>query len=558
MAETNPDRTPIYLDVDDDITAIVKKISDSDEKTISLVTPKRSSVMQSVVNQKLIKKAASGANKDIAIITEDNKVKTIAGGLGLATAPNLRTEPVVAEVDKGESTAMPSDVIEDPSPVTGKSEAPLAKGAAAGAAAVKINDGSNGPINSAADSTGTSSKAQAGKGKKIPDFGRFKKKTIIGIAIAVGLLLLLFILWYYVPSAKVVISGRTESQPLNFEMTVDTQAEEPNYEQQVLPGVKHDLNKTLTATFKATGKKDAGTKATGTVSVKNCEDSDPRALSSGTGFTASNGKVFVSTSPATVPGGSFSGGGATCKSDSINIPVSASTTGESFNIDSTAYSSGSLTGKFVITGSQMTGGSSKTVSVVTQSDVDNAKNQLIASEQSKSKSELDKQFSSDQYILAGSLTQTVGEVTSSPVVGGEGENGSVNVKVAYSEYGVDKQQMNELLDRQAKTASQKDGSNNLGVVNNGLGQAKFTPTTKVTDAVQKFNVKSSATLGPDINFVALQSELKGKGYSASLDKIKSYPNVTDAQIKFSPFYVNRMPRRSGNIHITIDVPEDQQ
>lgn len=545
MTESSVERTPIYLDIDDDITGIVKKIADADGKAISLVTPKRSNVLQSVVNQKLIKKAAHSGEKNLAIITDDKKVKTIAGGLGVATAPNLRTEPVVASIDKPEQS-MPSDVIEDDTPVASKGAA------AAAGAAIAVHDASD---PSAVDSPKPSAKKS--KGKKIPDFNRFKKKTLIGIAAGIAGVLLLIFLIYWLPSANIVISGRTESLPVSFSMTVDTSAESPNYDQQVLPGTRHELNKTLTATFKATGKKDIGTKATGTVSVKNCEDSDERSLSSGTSFTASNGKVFQSTASATVPGGSFSGGGSSCKSSTISIPVAAAQTGEGYNIDSTAYSSTSLNGNFVISGSQMTGGSSKTVGVVTQGDVDTAKNQLLQNEQNNARKELAKQFQDDEYILAGSFTQNVGEVTSTPAVGGEGDNGNVVVKVSYFEYGVKKDHINELLNRQ-ELASAKQKQNGLGVVDNGLSQAKFTPTDKVADTVQKFDVKTTALLGPDINFDQLKEEIKGKRYSFALDKIKSYPNVTDAQIKLSPFYRKKIPRRTEHIHIKIDVPRDQQ
>lgn len=542
MAPEPNDRIPIYLDVDDDITGIVKKIAEAEGKAISLVTPKRSNVLQSVVNQKLIKKAAHSGEKDLAIITDDKKVKTIAAGLGVATAPNLRVAPVVASVDTPEQS-LPSDVIEDDTPVTG------AKAAAAG---VAIHDASD-PSAPAEKSPA----AQKAKSKKIPDFNRFKKKTIIGIAIGIAAILLLIFLMYWLPSANITVSGRTEKLPVSFSMSVDTGADSPNYDQQVLPGVRHELNKTLTASFKATGKKDIGTKATGTISIKNCEDSDERTLSSGTSFTASNGKVFASTAPATVPGGSFSGGGSNCKSSSVSVPVAAAQTGEGYNIDSTAYSTSSLTGNFVMSGSQMTGGSSKTVGVVTQSDIDTAKNQLLQNEQNNAKKELAKQFQDSEYILDGSFTQNVGEISSNPSVGGEGDNGSVIVKVSYFEYGVKKDHINELLNKQ-ELASAKQKDSGLGIVDNGLSTAKFTPTTKVADTVQKFDVKTTALLGPDINFEQLKNEIKGKKYSFALDKIKSYPNVTDAQIKLSPFYRKKIPRRTEHIHIKIDVPREQE
>ncbi len=556
MAETAPERTPIYLDVDDDITAVVKKIADVNEKEISLVTPKRSSVLQSVVNQKLIKKAARGSEKDLAIITDDKKIKMIASGLGLATAPNLRTKPVVADINMPEQN-LPSDVIEEDSPDSAAKSAAIA-----GAAAYAVHDASdpdtpNSSVSNPAVASAESASKKKPKGKKIPDFNRFKKKALIGIAICIGLVGVLFYLLYWLPSADITISGRTENLPVSFSMTVDTVAESPNYAQQVLPGTRQELNKTLTANFKSTGKKDIGTKATGNVSVKNCEDTDSRSLSAGTKFTASNGKVFQSTSGVVVPGGSFSGGGSNCTTSSVSVPVAAAENGPGYNIEATAYSSASLSGNFVLSGSQMTGGSSKTVGVVTQSDVDTAKNQLLQAEQNNAKKELAKQFQDSDYIIDGSFSQNVGEIISNPPVGSETDNGSVVVKVAYFEYGVKKDQINELLKRQALELSAKNDPS-LGIADNGLSQAKFTPAEKVSDTTQKFDVKTTALLGPDINFDQLKQEIKGKRFSVALDKIKSYPNVSDAQIKLSPFYKKKIPRRTEQIQIKIDVPRDQQ
>ena len=40
----------IYVDVDDEITAIIDKMNSADAKVVALVLPKRASVFQSVVN----------------------------------------------------------------------------------------------------------------------------------------------------------------------------------------------------------------------------------------------------------------------------------------------------------------------------------------------------------------------------------------------------------------------------------------------------------------------------------------------------------------------------
>lgn len=57
----------IYIDVEDDITAIIGKVKDSSEKIVALVPPKRIGVLQSAVNLRLISRAASQNGKHLAI-----------------------------------------------------------------------------------------------------------------------------------------------------------------------------------------------------------------------------------------------------------------------------------------------------------------------------------------------------------------------------------------------------------------------------------------------------------------------------------------------------------
>jgi len=45
----------IYIDVEDDITAIIGKIKASSEKIVALVPPKRVGVLQSAVNLRLLR-----------------------------------------------------------------------------------------------------------------------------------------------------------------------------------------------------------------------------------------------------------------------------------------------------------------------------------------------------------------------------------------------------------------------------------------------------------------------------------------------------------------------
>ena len=54
----------IYIDVEDDITAIIGKVKTAKEKIVALVPPKRVGVLQSAVNLRLLGRAAEQAISD--------------------------------------------------------------------------------------------------------------------------------------------------------------------------------------------------------------------------------------------------------------------------------------------------------------------------------------------------------------------------------------------------------------------------------------------------------------------------------------------------------------
>jgi hypothetical protein len=80
---TNATKDVIYIDVDDEITGIIDKVRSSEKKIVALVLPKRASVLQSIVNMKLLKRAATESKKNLVLITAEAGLLPLAGNVGL-------------------------------------------------------------------------------------------------------------------------------------------------------------------------------------------------------------------------------------------------------------------------------------------------------------------------------------------------------------------------------------------------------------------------------------------------------------------------------------------
>src|SRR3989344_4479895 len=96
MAEAEkPGKETVYIDLDDEITSIIDKVENTGEKVVALVLPKRAAVLQSIVNMRLLKRAAENAGKNIVLITSDPAILPLAGAAQLHVAKSLHSKPYI-------------------------------------------------------------------------------------------------------------------------------------------------------------------------------------------------------------------------------------------------------------------------------------------------------------------------------------------------------------------------------------------------------------------------------------------------------------------------------
>src|SRR5438132_10479250 len=93
MAAT--DKDTIYIDIDDEITGIIEKVRVSGGKVVALVLPKRAAVFQSIVNMKLLKRAADSNKKHLVLITSEAGLLPLAGAAGVHVAKTLTSKPEI-------------------------------------------------------------------------------------------------------------------------------------------------------------------------------------------------------------------------------------------------------------------------------------------------------------------------------------------------------------------------------------------------------------------------------------------------------------------------------
>ena len=89
----------IYLEHDAEITEAITKLKKAESDTVRIVVPPRSPLLQSVVNLKLLKKAATSKKKELVLVTGDKGATALAGKVGIPVAKNVKAEAAVPDAE---------------------------------------------------------------------------------------------------------------------------------------------------------------------------------------------------------------------------------------------------------------------------------------------------------------------------------------------------------------------------------------------------------------------------------------------------------------------------
>lgn len=540
----------IYIDTEDDITAIIGKVRASDQKIVALVPPKRIGAIQSAVNLKLVHRAAEQAGKRLVLISSNAALIALAASASIPVARNLQSKPELAEI--------PALEVDDGDDVIDGNAITAPTAAAEGETVAAALEGVERTVTPATPSVpkaalGATALA-AGSKVKIPNFDKFRKKLFFIIAAVV--LLIGFIVWavVYAPSATITITARTSDSSLNTQVKLGDDLATSLHDG-TLKTVTKTTKSDVSVPFTATGSKNVGDKATGTIVMQACVDSippsAPATIPAGTTVT-SGGNQYVTNAAASFSQTGYGNGCALYKSGSV--PITASAGGADYNTSS--GSSFTVSGNSDVTAYGSTsGGTDKTVTVVQQSDIDTVSDTVVSSsDNDAAKKSLKSQFGSDYVVLDGSFKSDTSAVKPSPAVGEEADSGkgSLAGSVTFSMTAVSKKDLGKFLDDYF--AQQIDGQSNQKVYDNGVNDVTFT-NVDAQDKGYSANMTTNGKIGPKIDEKALKEYARGK----RLGEIQSYVqniNGVDGNgvdVKFSPFWVTSAPNDVNKIHIEFKV-----
>lgn len=542
----------IYIDVEDDITAIIGKVKEAKRHIVALVPPKRIGVIQSAVNLKLVHRAAEQADKRLVIISSNAALMALAGSAGIPVAKTLQSKPEIAEIpaldiDDGNDVIDGSDLPQATTARRTKKTAESDDADAVDEIAAEENEQEDADEPVSKKPTRVAGAVSVAKEKaSIPNFDAFRKKLFIGIAalIVVGG----FLIWalLFAPRASIVITARTTDVALNSSVSLG-QAVATDLKAGAIKAEVKTLKKDVSVPITPTGKKDVGEKATGTVKFYN----DSFAAITVSGTVTAGGFNFILASPVTIPKGSCSSP-SNCSLGTATGTVTAAASGA--NANGVTGDVGDLPNGVTGTLTAATsGGTDKTVAVVQQSDVDQASGSILkAGEADAAKLELKKQFSDEYVVLDNTFSSDTTGVKPSPAIDTEVTDGKAALagSVTFTIVGVAKSEAGKYLD--AYFAQRIDGRSDQKIYSNGANAVSFTNVTG-KDGKYTANISTNGKVGPKIDENALKEFARGKHLGDIQAHIQAINGVDNVDVKFSPFWVTAAPDDTKRISVEFKV-----
>lgn len=545
----------IYIDVDDDVTAIIGKIKKAKEKIVALVPPKRAGSLQSAVNLRLLDRMARAEKKQLVLITNNPALVALSANAKIPVAKNLQTKPEVAEV-----AALVADDGDD---IIDGSNLPVGDHAKS----LKVNDGTAiastmrsdnidandldidgdkvaGPVAAATVAKSGIAKSAKAKKTKIPNFDTFRKKLFLVIGGGVALIGLLVWMFVFAPAATVVITASTTPAPVSSSVTLaGTTA--TNFEQGTIASVSQQEQKSETVEFEATGQKDNGQAATGTVRFSTSSFGGLGTIPAGTRLTTSGGSVFTTDQPVTL---TYQGG----TSSSGTTPITAVASGEQYNGASGTVSGAPSNVTATLVGST-SGGTTQVVKVVSAEDVERARGQLLGASTDPQKDELKKKFVNGEIVIDSSFVVERGAVVSAPAVGAEAANGkaTLTIPTTFSLQGVSKND----LDKYLKANLESDIDDNQKVYDTGANDATISNFRKDGDRLLA-TVNATGSVGPVIKENEIKEEVKGKRYGEVQQTLEQTNGIQSVDVQFSYFWVRSVPNNTDKITIEFKVKDE--
>jgi len=544
----------IYLEPDEEITSVIDKLKQSKADRLSLVVPREATLLQSVVNLKLLLKEAESLSKEIAIITADKIGRNLAAQVGITVFESVKNPQPIYQPPAPDISSQ--DVIEINPEDNAKTAVEKPKG-------LSVHHFQEEPptdwkplrhsLPLGEEKPKEKPRAHLPIGlSKVANWNKIFK-IILSLLIIVGLIGVgsLFFLWPKV-NIKVKVKAENYQQPLEMQVSGDNTAGED-----IFKGTLLEFSGEKEEKFEATGKKNLGGKASGTLTIYNKMDSNTHVLNAGTKLSSSS-KTFIFKKTVTVPGATVQF--PNIVPGAVSAEIEAENPGEDYNVKAGRFtiiglSSAQQEAIYGQSSNDLSGGFTKEVKIVSQTDYDQAKDKVSKELIQELQDKLTQAASEDVILEKAVQTEEQG-INTSANVNAEANEFTLKLKertraVVYPQNDFEKFVV-ALIEKQIPY----DKMITFG------SSDKIEPVVDSTNYDQKLlklklNITGKLTSRLDINKV--KNDLAGKNNSEVESYLQNLSGVEGFEIKYSPsWWLKRIPSYKKALTVEFEYLEDNE
>jgi len=529
-----------YLETNEEVPSIIDRIQKSDDSDIALVVPKGALLIQSIVNLKLVKRESDKLTKNLVVVTTDKIGRNLAAQVGIT---------VYERIEKGKATGkVPAQEI-----INSSKESDIIDG-------IKIhryNDADEPAVDHTTDKVDT----QTVLIKEVDEFkpgGRSSKKRdnkirrfvakIILIAVVIMIVAGIGVGFWALPLTNISITLKAEDYSKELDVALSSSGTD---------GVKTTLltaEKTASKSSDATGTKNIGEKAKGSLVLYNEYSSASQPLQSGTRIQSADGKVFRLDSDVVIPGGTFEVEGSTAKLKSagtVNTTATADQAGEDYNIGASQLTvpgiGSSREDKIYAKTSGFAGGVSKTVKVVSVNDISDAKIDLTNQLTSEIQDEMTTK-SATSALIQSSLQKNITSFSTSKKADEEASNFDSTGKMEMKVLAYNADELKTFIKTKVKADLAQNQDFILDEKNLSIAESEF----NIDATTAKLHIKASGKVSDKLDQKALAQQLHGKSYTEANAIVGKLEQFTAVKITATPsWWFARIPNRSQSLELEI-------
>ncbi|OGH07196.1 MAG: hypothetical protein A2171_02110 [Candidatus Levybacteria bacterium RBG_13_35_9] len=362
----------------------------------------------------------------------------------------------------------------------------------------------------------------------------------------IGLILILavFYLFFFQTSAVITVFQNPNMQEKSTS-AVFSPTDSTDVDQGIISAEIITVDEKGSITVNTTGKKDVGTKAKGTVTIFN-NDTDSVNISQGTVLTASNGQKFTldsSVSVSSASGDIFSG----TKPGTKNANVTAEEIGTEANVPSdTKFTVGTSKTVAAKNDNAFSGGSKKSVTVVSDKDIAKLRAELPKTLEQKAREQLRGKISGDQTAIENFIDTNLSGESFDKKKDEEAKQITLRATVTFDFLAYKKSDVLIFASKLFDSEKFSLDENRLQV------SAKNIKIEKDEDITADVDIKAGLFAKIDTNELAKQ--IAGEPVAKVKNQISNMENVSNVDIKVSPplpFISGSLPKNPDKIKITV-------